>query len=166
MSLPWMTEAIKHNNKVREIPGPNHNPTIIGWLKSLRAWWLDDEVPWCGTYVGHCMKTAGLTVPKLYMRAKEWGNGWGVKLPEPLYGCVVVFERQGGGHVGFVVGQTKEGLLAVLGGNQGNAVNVTKFTRDRVVGYYWPRDYTLPANGMFAALPVVTVGGNVSLNEA
>lgn len=166
MNLPWIEEALKYNNKVKEIPGPQHNSTIIKWLKNLKAWYFNDDDPWCGIYVAECFRAVGLIIPKLYMRAKEWGAGWGVKLPQPIYGCVVVFERKGGGHVGFVVGETKDGLLAVMGGNQGNAVNVAKFTKDRVVGYYWPRDYSLPPNGMFAPLPVVTVAGGVSVNEA
>lgn len=166
MNLPWIIEAIKHNNVVKEIPGPRHNLVILNWLKNLKAWWSEDETPWCGVFVAHCMRVAGLTIPKTWMRAKDWSTGWGVRLSQPIYGCVVVFERQGGGHVGFVIGQTKEGLLAVLGGNQANAVNVAKFPKDRVVGYYWPRDYSLPANGVFEPLQIVTVSGGVSTNEA
>lgn len=133
------------------VRGPDSSPVVTGN---------------CGVFTAHCMRIAGLTIPKTWMRAKDWSNGWGVKLAQPIYGCVVVFERQGGGHVGFVIGQTKEGLLAVLGGNQANAVNVAKFPKDRVVGYYWPRDYALPANGLFAPLQIVTVAGDVSVNEA
>ena len=158
-------EGEKHIG-LKEIPGPKHNSTIVGWLKFLKAWYFEDDTPWCGTFVAHCMKTAGLTIPTNWMRAKDWSTGWGVRLAPPIYGCVVVFERTGGGHVGFVIGQTKEGLLAVMGGNQANAVNVAKFPKDRVVGYYWPRDYTIPANGVFLPLPVVTVAGGVSVNEA
>ena len=63
---------------------------------------------------------------------------WGELLKEPTPGCVVVFSRDGGGHVGFVVGQDKAGNLLVLGGNQGDAVNVKAFQRSRVTGYRWP----------------------------
>ena len=44
---------------------------------------------------------------------------WGEKLDRPVLGCVVVFTRDGGGHVGFVVGKSTSGNLLVLGGNQG-----------------------------------------------
>lgn len=51
---------------------------------------------------------------------------------------VVVFSRDGGGHVGFVVGQHQNGDLMVLGGNQSDAINIRAFSRSRVTGYRWP----------------------------
>jgi uncharacterized protein (TIGR02594 family) len=58
--------------------------------------------------------------------AKSYLN-WGVQIREPAYGCVVVFSRDGGGHVGFVVGQQQNGNLMVLGGNQSDAINIRAF---------------------------------------
>ena len=49
------------------------------------------------------------------------------KLNNPAYGCIVVFSRAGGGHVGFLVGKDKQGNLMILGGNQSNAVNIKPF---------------------------------------
>lgn len=161
MDYPWITEAKKHLG-LKEIPGTKHNPIIVGWLKAMGAWWNDDETPWCGVMVGHCMKVAKLSYPKLYMRASEWAN-WGVKLDAPIDGCVVVFSRKGGGHVGFVMGETKDGFLSVLGGNQGNAVTIAKFDKARVVGYYWPKEFPVPA---IKSLSIVTVAGALSVNEA
>jgi hypothetical protein len=46
MNYPWITEAKTHIG-TKEIPGSNHNSKILGWLKSLKAWWMDDETPWC-----------------------------------------------------------------------------------------------------------------------
>lgn len=161
MDYPWIIEAKKHLG-LKEIPGTKHNPIIMGWLKAMGAWWNDDETPWCGVMVAHCMKVAKLPYPKLYMRATEWAN-WGVKLDTPIDGCVVVFSRKGGGHVGFVIGQTSTGYLSVLGGNQGNAVTIAKFDKDRVVGYYWPKEVPIPAQ---KTLSIVIVSGDVSTNEA
>lgn len=162
MTYPWMQEGMKHIG-LKEIPGSKHNSVIVGWLKQLSAWWTDDETPWCGVYVAHCMRTAGLVVPKYYMRAKAWGEEWGQTLAEPAEGCIVVFERQGGGHVGFVVGVTPDGFLAVLGGNQGNSVSIGKFNRDRVVGYFWPAELNLPDS---YSLKTVNLSGQASVNEA
>ena len=53
-------------------------------------------------------------------------------LQAPTVGCVVVFEREGGGHVGLVVGADTKGRLLVLGGNQGDAVSIAPFDRSRV----------------------------------
>lgn len=162
MDYPWITEAQKYVG-LKEIPGPKHNNTIQKWLVNLRAWWTDDETPWCGVYVGHCFKAAGMNIPKYYMRAKAWSESWGTSLSQPVDGCVVVFDRQGGGHVGFVMGVTNDSFLAVLGGNQGNAVTVAKFDRNRVVGFYWPKEVPTPTE---FKLSRVSITGGVSTNEA
>ncbi len=162
LPLPWIIEARKHIG-LKEIPGPKHNLTILSWLSQLKAWWKDDETPWCGVFTAHCFRVSGMQLPKHWMRAKDWGNGWGTRLEKPVPGCVVVFERQGGGHVGFVLGITKLNELVVLGGNQSNSVNIARFSRDRVFGYYWPRDFPLVQE---SPLPVLTVSGNLSTNEA
>lgn len=156
----WLTEARRHIG-LREIPGAKHNSVIIGWLESLRAWWKDDETPWCGTFVAHCMQVAGQPLPKFWMRAKDWLN-WGVSIPAPLVGCVVVFEREGGGHVGLIVGKDARGNLMVLGGNQGNALSIAAFDPKRVAGYRWP-DKKTP---MLASLPIMAGTGKLSTNEA
>ena len=161
MNYPWMLEAKKHIG-LTEVLGPKHNPTIIGWLKELGSWFFTDEDPWCSTYIAHCFKSCKMSYPKMWMRAKDWSD-WGVKIAKPMDGCVVVFEREGGGHVGFVVGETVDGFLSVLGGNQKNKVSIAKFSKDRVVGYYWPKEVPVPS---VYILSKVYGGGEVSTNEA
>jgi len=156
----WMTEAYKHLG-LREVPGKGNNPTIVRWLTTLKAWWSDDATPWCGTFVAYCMKSAGYTPAKHYYRAKDWLN-WGLPIAKPAVGCIVVFERKGGGHVGFVVGKDKAGNLMVLGGNQGDAVSIAPFDRSRVVGYRWPD----ASFGVLGNLPVIASNGKLSTNEA
>lgn len=157
----WMHVADIYRG-VAEIPGKGHNSTIIGWLDRLGAWWRDDETPWCGAYTAYCLKVTGHSVPKLWMRAREWAN-WGVPLSRPAYGCVVVFGRDGGGHVGFVVGRDKAGNLMVLGGNQGNRVSVAAFPVSRVIGYRWPDNTNIPS---LASLPLLVSSAQLSRNEA
>lgn len=151
--LPWIAEARKHIG-LAEIPGKRHNGVISGWLRALKAWWDDDETPWCGTFVAHCCRAAGRDLPQHWYRAKAWADA-GTRLPRPAYGCIAVFERAGGGHVGFVVGQDGAGNLLVLGGNQGNKVSIAAFERSRAIAYVWPSEngekrvpaigrYTLP----------------------
>lgn len=53
---------------LREIKGPQHNSVIVGWLRRLRAWWADDETPWCGVAMAAWMSEAGLPYPKAYYR--------------------------------------------------------------------------------------------------
>jgi uncharacterized protein (TIGR02594 family) len=139
----WLAEARAHVG-LREIPGAPTAPTIAAWLQRLGAWWRDDETPWCGVAVAAWMQGAGIgPLPKFWMRAKAWAE-WGQRLSYPAHGCVVVFERLGGGHVGLVVGEDSAGNLLVLGGNQGDAVNVRAFPRGRVLAYRWPPGRDMP----------------------
>lgn len=137
MTPPKWLDIARRYVGLAEIPGKAHNPTISRWLRDLRAWWSDDETPWCGTFVAAVFREAGYSLPQHWYRAKAWLD-WGVKLDQPAFGCVVVFERSGGGHVGYVVGRDQLGRLLVLGGNQGNKVSVAPFQTDRLAGYRWP----------------------------
>lgn len=160
MSTPRWLQTAEGYVGLREIPGPRHNRTIVGWLTKLRAWWTDDETPWCGVFVAHCMQEAGLPYPKLYMRAKAWSDYGALLRRDRLApGAILVFDRKGGGHVGFYVGEDA-GFYYVLGGNQSNAVNVMKLGKSRLVASRWPRGE--PVIGK----PVYMKGGMVSTNEA
>lgn len=134
--LPWLAEAGKHIG-LKEIPGAKHNPIIQSWLKDLGAWWQDDETPWCGVFVAHCLKMAGRDIPKNWFRARAYET-YGLPLEQPAYGCVATFTRKGGGHVGFVVGETEKGDLLIFSGNQSNGVNIAAFPRSRATSYRWP----------------------------
>ena len=157
----WLTEAKKHIG-VTEITGPKTNAVIASWLHRLKAWWNDDETPWCGVFVAACMQVCGFTLPANWMRARAWAD-WGTRISHPALGCIVVFERQGGGHVGFVVGIAPDGRLMVLGGNQRNRVWVDAFERSRVLAYIWP--IGTPDISMYS-LPVLAASGASSSNEA
>ncbi len=159
--LAWLAEARKHIG-LREIPGPKNNSVIQGWLRSLKAWWDDDATSWCGVFCAQCLQACKLSYPKDWYRAKAYLS-LPVKLDKPAYGCIVVFDRAGGGHVGFVVGVDRFDNLMVLGGNQGDMVSIKPFSRDRAVGYRWPNLY--PTNGRFK-LPLLDSDGKVSQNEA
>lgn len=167
-----MTEKIKQPKWVeigmkdigiKEVLGPKNNPVIIGWLKKLKSWITSDESAWCGVWVAHCMQDAGLPVAPTWYRAKAWLE-WGRKLDRPVYGCVVVFTRIGGGHVGFVVGKNKKGQLMVLGGNQKDMVCILPFDMARVAGYRYPIGYST----LFSSneLPVIDSQLAASVNEA
>ena len=162
--IPWLTQARKHVG-LREIPGAQTAPMIQRWLAQLGAWWRDDETPWCGVAVAAWMRAAGIKPPPHWYRARAWLE-FGMPLAEPVVGAVVVFAREGGGHVGLVTGRDNLGRLLVLGGNQGNAVSEAAFDPARVLGYRWP-----PGNFDLLArlpdtLPVRVATGASSRNEA
>lgn len=156
----WIVEAEKHIG-LKEVPGPGNNPVIVGWLTKLKAWWKEDQTPWCGTFVAICLRVSGASIPNHWYRAKAYLD-WGITLSEPVYGCIVVFMRTGGGHVGFVVGKDALGRLLVLGGNQKDSVSIAPFDRSRVAGYIWPEGFEV----MQQYLPLMHADGKSSANEA
>ena len=43
---------------VREVAGASHSGTILSWAKRLGLRYPDDETPWCGLFVAHCVERA------------------------------------------------------------------------------------------------------------
>jgi uncharacterized protein (TIGR02594 family) len=134
----WLGIARKYIG-VREVPGPQHNQTIMGWLRKLGSWIKDDETPWCGSFCAAVMQEAGLPYPNVYPRAKAWAE-YGSRLQPHLIapGAILVFAREGGGHVGFYVAEDAT-HYHVLGGNQGNSVSVTRIAKARMIASRWPK---------------------------
>lgn len=154
----WLAEAKKHLG-TKEVPGPSHNSKILGWLRSLKAWWAEDETPWCGTFVAHCLQEAKLPVAKNWFRAKDWATyGSNLRDTHVAPGAILVFARQGGGHVGFYVGEDNV-YFHVLGGNQSNSVNVMKLAKARCIAIRWPKDVPV-VGGPVRIRSTAAVSGN------
>ncbi|MDP3124593.1 MAG: TIGR02594 family protein [Thiobacillus sp.] len=133
----WLIEARKHIG-TKEIPGAKHEPKILGWWKAIKRGGIKtDEVPWCAAFVGGCLEAVGI-ISSRFESAKSYMT-WGLPLKYPVPGCIAVFSRAGGGHVGFVVAGDGNGRLLILGGNQNNQVSIAPFDETRVIGYRWPR---------------------------
>lgn len=155
----WLVIAEQYLG-VKEVPGTGDNPVIVGWLTKLNAWWRDDLTPWCGTFVAYCLRESGVKAPAAWYRAKSYLD-WGIPLAAPAFGCLVVFTRVGGGHVGFVVGKDAKGRLLVIGGNQSDRVSVAPFDMARVAGYRMPPGHAPDYN-----LPLLASTLSSSINEA
>ena len=111
VKMRWVDEARRHIG-LTEIKGPQHNPEIVAMWKAIKRGGIrDDETPWCAAFVGACLERVGIQSTR-FEGARSYAS-WGEKLEKPVAGCVVVFSRDGGGHVGFVVGQDKAGNLLV-----------------------------------------------------
>lgn len=164
LSMPWFLEAQRCIGITEDV-GPGSNPLIIGWARRLDINFSDDETPWCGLFVAHCIgsQVPGEALPANVLGARNWAR-CGVACPVPQPGAIMVFWRgspNGGlGHVAFYVGEDA-GSYHVLGGNQSNAVNVMRMARERFIEARWPKQAPPPTG----APRRVAADGAVSHNE-
>lgn len=163
----WIREAVRLIG-TDERPGPGNNPIIMSWAGDLDQWYPSDATPWCGLFVGHCMRVGAPEDPQDFNRlgAQEWLK-FGVGLEKPVLGCIAVFWRGSPnswkGHVGFLVGEDAS-TWHVLGGNQSDSVNVTRVGKSRTKGWRWPKSIAVPAEAA-RPFPSATTG-SISRNEA
>ncbi len=136
-SEPW--EVAMNYIGTREIPGKEHNPKILGWLKAIGAAVYNDETAWCSTFVNYCaMVTGRERTGKL--NARSWLEvGEPVPLDKAKKGDVVILWRVSKtsweGHVAFLDHyNAKRGLIYLNGGNQNNEVNITSYPAYRLLG--------------------------------
>lgn len=155
--LPWL-EWAKNEIGVRRLGSTPGNPRIIEYWKLFKMGGIKEEkTSWCSALVGAALESSGISTSSpqdVYkIRTKDSSQYWlhwvgGEKLHKPAYGCIGVMTRTGGGHVGFVVGETEMGDIIMLGGNQGSAVSIARFPRSAFVGFVMPRgyepDYSIP----------------------
>ncbi|MEW6386243.1 MAG: SH3 domain-containing C40 family peptidase [Thermodesulfobacteriota bacterium] len=137
--FPWMQFARKEMG-VREYAGQADNPRIVEYLKSTNLGYpenANDETPWCSAFVNWCLMMAGIADRTNSAWARSWLK-WGKATDEPVEGCIVVFSRgANAGHVAFFLDEDEDSVQ-VLGGNQGDAVNVAWYPKDRVLDYRVP----------------------------
>lgn len=113
------------------------------WLAKTVAWIDPREVPWCGAFVETVLRSSGFTeTVSNPLGARQWLTfGQAV---EPQRGAIMVFWRgsESGwqGHVGFYWGEDKT-HYHVLGGNQSNAVTISRIAKTRLLGARLPNDF-------------------------
>lgn len=148
VELPWYSEAWRLLG-IREDTGAGSNDLLLKWAEALDIAYGDDEIPWCGLFVAHCIgsQLTSEPLPNGPLGARNWLK-FGVPV-KPQPGAVMVFWRgsQSGwaGHVGFYAGEEKNGAFHILGGNQADKVSVTRIARDRLLGARWPTTVPLAA---------------------
>jgi uncharacterized protein (TIGR02594 family) len=167
LHMPWLIEAARHIGLKEGIGKANNNKVIMDWADDLDAAFPDDETPWCGLFVAHCM-TATLpndSIPVNFLGARQWtrfGN-----ICKPQLGSILVFWRgkKDGwmGHVGFYWADDEDKThFHVLGGNQSNQVSVMRIERNRLLEARWPA--SLPTRGITRS--ATAKGVLTSVNEA
>ena len=136
LQLPWVINQGLKEYGTWEYAAEANNPKIIGWADEVGGWEEDfytkDSIPWCGLYVAVICKRAKKTVVKNYLRALSWANFGKVVDPKNAgLGDVLTFTRKGGGHVGFYIAED-DTAYHVLGGNQGDQVNIKRMAKSRL----------------------------------
>lgn len=164
MGPKWLQLAYKELG-VKEGVGKANNPTVVQYFAEAQHPEIKaDEVPWCAAFVGAMLKRAGIkSSESLAARSYE---KWGQPLNKPILGCIAVKKRPGSswsGHVGFVVGLTKDSVI-LLGGNQGDKVSVASFKRKEFTAYRWPANIEVPKNP--SPLPSSVAGAESNVSQA
>ncbi len=159
----WLTVA-RGQIGITEIKGDKSHPAIMGWARAIGGWvaayFSNDDIPWCGLFVGWALASRGLDTPGNLLGARAYEK-WGRALDRGAPGAILVFSRAGGGHVGFYVGEDRD-CFHVLGGNQSDQVNVKRIARHRLTAIRWPAGALSKPGG-----PVrLTADGALSTNEA
>jgi uncharacterized protein (TIGR02594 family) len=135
----WMQVARKEIG-TKEYSGDGDNPEVLKYLKSVDHLTIDlqrnDETAWCSAFVNWCMEQVGVDRTER-ANARSWLS-WGQEVTTPFPGAVVVLWRDSPdswkGHVGFFVRATTDHVY-LLGGNQSDQVNITRYPKKRVLRY-------------------------------
>jgi uncharacterized protein (TIGR02594 family) len=147
----WLT-VMRSITGTQEVPGPADSADIMKWpryiaqqfpdMASYCAQYNHDAIAWCGLTVAYCMARAGMRPvfgaddTDKFLWAAAWAK-FGERIASPRLGCILVFQRPGGGHVAMYEGEDGDNFL-IRGGNQSDAVNVMRMPKARLVAAVWP----------------------------
>jgi len=156
---PAWVQWLRARIGVAEFKGEPDNPQIVEMFRLAGCEgqaFTQDETPWCAGAVGAALQSVGIrgTHSAMARSYERWVGG--MVLGAPVYGAVTVLDRAvphpSQGHVGFLVGRSTESV-AILGGNQNDAVSIATFPRKRVRGFYWPRGVLIEPEWVGPAMP-------------
>lgn len=157
----WMSAAAQ----VRGLHEARDTSRLRGWFDASVAWIDPREIPWCGAFVATCHRKAdpGGSLPENPLGARNWSKfGKGCA---PVFGATLVFWRgsKSGwqGHVGFYHGED-DTHFHVLGGNQSNAVTVSRVAKSRFLDARWPAGEPITTKPIY----VSPNGAPITTNEA
>jgi uncharacterized protein (TIGR02594 family) len=109
------------------------NPLIIACYKAVGFNYSNDSTPWCAGFAGNVLKRAGAPALKTLSSLAYSNYGVDVPISNPAQfrlNDIVIFTRQGGGHIGFFRGYNPStGALLIAGGNQADNLNEVGFRK-------------------------------------
>ena len=117
--------------------GIESNKNILSYFNKMGLIEIkDDETPWCSAFLNAMCIDLNLPFSNR-LNARSWLDV-GVKTEKPEMGDIVIFWRESPtswkGHVGIYISEVGN-MINVLGGNQTNQVNISKFEKSKVLGY-------------------------------
>ena len=119
----------------KELAGEANSERVLKYHQATDLKASEDSVAWCSAFINWVCKECGIKGTNK-ANARSWLS-WGQE-GEGLMGEVVVLWRDSPealtGHVGLVIKKTETGVW-ILGGNQGDMVNISWYPKDRVLGY-------------------------------
>ena len=124
---------------LKEIPGEQNNPIILGWFQDIGYSWVqDDETAWCSCFINWLAWKLGIERSGK-LDARSWLKV-GEEVNNPQRGDLVVFWRKSirswKGHVGlYIPSRFDEENVYCLGGNQSNMVKISPYPEERVLSY-------------------------------
>ena len=156
---PWMIIALKEY-EVYLGKGEKQSPLkekIFDYFDDSSFTDGNNRTHWCGAFVNWCLKKSNFKTPSANAAARGWspiGNYeyyWenGLQSDKPFYGAIAVINWTGGGqHVAFVIGETNNGRIAILGGNQGGheggGITISSALKSEIQFYMYPNNYQIP----------------------
>lgn len=119
------------------IPGTQDNPRIAEYFRAVvnSDQLRDDLNDWSSAFVEWSLNAAGIEGPKS-LWPLAWKN-WGREITQPEPGCVVMFSFPNVQRVAFYIEDDGD-FIKVLGGNQNDSVNVSRYPKSAVVAYRMP----------------------------
>ena len=139
----WLKIAFKELG-VSEAKKPKNNHRILEYFQATRFLASNDSTDWCSAFVNWVMVKAQQT-PTYSVVARKWMH-WehGDHITISQRGAITVFWREHPsswkGHVGFFLEKTDTGDIMILGGNQNSKVSIAAYSKERLLGYVWPKN--------------------------
>jgi uncharacterized protein (TIGR02594 family) len=133
--------------------GNNAGPYIGSLIEQAKCGHIGD--PWCAIFVNAMLESVGVHGTRSPSSQSFRHDPNFIQLAGPALGAIVVFWRisraSGLGHVAFYDGETDEGFINALGGNESDMVRRELLNPHAntfgLVGYYWPKDQPMPVIG-------------------
>lgn len=133
-------KALAHYG-LTEVPGKNHNPKILEFFRVIgHSWVKNDELAWCAAFINYCLKTTGHAHTGKLNARSFLGLQNAILFPE--LGDIVILWRGSKmgpyGHVGLYINEDNTHFY-LLGGNQSNQVNISRYPKNRLLGIRRPQ---------------------------